>query len=98
MLTLEEENLLEVSNESFLETCPYEEMITRYIKPYSKNITTCPEINRKTATEILLQIREAWGISVNIDQRATRAVASALNRLGFKRELGNRKRFYVEAV
>ncbi len=98
MLTLEEESLLEASNESFLETCPYEEMIVRYIKPYSKNITTCPEINRKTATEILLQIKEAWGIGVNIDQRATRAVASALNRLGFKRELGNRKRFYVEAV
>jgi len=98
MLSLEEENLLEASNESFLETCPYEEMIVRYIKPYSKNITTCPEINRKTATQILLQIKEAWGIGVNIDQRATRAVASALNRLGFKRELGNRKRFYVEAV
>lgn len=98
MLTPCEENLLEASNESFLETCPYEEMITRYIKPYSKNITTCPEINRKTATEILLQIKEAWGISVNIDQRATRAVASALNRRGFKREISDRRRFYVEAV
>jgi len=98
LLTTEEEKILEESNESFLETCPYEEMITRYYKPYSQNILTSPEVNRKNATQILIHIKEAWGGNVNVDQRATRAVCSALYRLGFKKELGGAKRFYVEPV
>ena len=95
-LEKDEEDLLEESNETFLETCPYEEIIKKYLKPYSANIKKCPEVNKKTATEILIEMKENWHINVNIDQRATRAIASALHRLGFKREPGNRRRYYIE--
>lgn len=97
-LEKDEEDLLEQSNENFLETCPYEETVKKYLRPYSNNIKNCPETNKKTATEILIQIKNAWGSVGNIDQRGTRAVASALNRLGFRRESGNKRRYYVEPV
>ena len=45
-----------------------------------------------------MKIKGSWGANVNIDQRGTRAVVNALNRLGFKRELGNKRRYYVEFV
>ena len=97
-LEKDEEDLLEQSNETFLETCPYEETVKKYLRPYSENIKNCPETNKKTATEILIQIKNAWGSVGGIDQRGTRAVATALNRLGFRRESGNKRRYYVESV
>lgn len=97
-LSQEEEKVLEASNENFLETCPYEELVNQYLQPYSSNIDTCTESNVKSATQILMKMKAVSGVNINIDQRATRAIVNALNRLGFKRELGNKKRYYIEAL